>query len=279
MAVLVSCIRCRSGIRTHDLRLMRPARTTELLYPARRTGRIRTGDPSLPKRVRCQAAPRSAVRTPGENRTPDTRIRNPVLCPLSYRGMTFNCMGATRAATGTRTRDLRHGKTTLSQLSYNRMCCYRVMRVLRRPSGGRTRSSGVRVQGSTYLNLTGAVRRAFRRGRTGNLAGFNRALSHPSSKGVRTRESCVDKGGFEPPTSGVPYRRATNCATSPLGCKSPCTIHYGVLNDQFLQLRQAELRRRRMTAPGQRCEKEILHKRKPPGPWIGTGGGCALDVR
>jgi hypothetical protein len=42
------------------------------------------------------------------------------------------------------------------QLSYEGVYCWEPVR---RPSGGRTRSSGVRVQGSTYLNLTGVVLR------------------------------------------------------------------------------------------------------------------------
>ena len=30
----------------------------------------------------------------------------------------------------------------------------------------------------------------------------------------------VELGGFEPPTSSMPWKRATNCAIAPFGCRS-----------------------------------------------------------
>jgi hypothetical protein len=65
--VVLSCSSCSDGggIRTHDFRLMRPMRTTELLYPVARRSR-------------------RSVRVLGWTRTSDLQVRNLVLSPLSY---------------------------------------------------------------------------------------------------------------------------------------------------------------------------------------------------
>lgn len=90
----------------------------------------------------------------------------------------------TRAARGHRTRcsgleDRRVRRVHQDRLGW---CCGAVAR-----PGVEPRSSGLRVRRSTFPSLTGVA-------------------------------VCVDLGGIEPPTSALPRRRATDCATGPSWC-------------------------------------------------------------
>ena len=67
---------------------------------------------------------------PGEGRTPDRRLRRPLLYPLSYRGVRLKA-SLTGAKDGVRTRDIRHHKPALYRLSYQRRADNRFTSIIR----------------------------------------------------------------------------------------------------------------------------------------------------
>jgi hypothetical protein len=83
----------------------------------------------------------------------------------------------------------------------------------RRPC--RSRTGHLLIEGQVSYLLLQRPMRAPAPDRTENLPGFNRTLYLLSFKGM------VDLAGVEPATFGMPYRRATCCATSPCNVRSP----------------------------------------------------------
>jgi hypothetical protein len=83
----------RGGIRTRGFRLMRPARTTELLHPARAPPGIRTPNPRIKSPLLCRLSQRRVtcfVRVAGWVRTTGLRLIRAALRPAELRRLGQN---------------------------------------------------------------------------------------------------------------------------------------------------------------------------------------------
>lgn len=142
------------------------------------------------------------IRTLGRNRTVDAHLRRVALCPLSYEGM--RTIGWVAPATSSATRGGVPSACGLGGLP--------------QPPIPRPGRAGLMLR--AYWPLLRAARRG-----TPDW-GAQRVVNPPHLRRFRAR-STVDLPGFEPGTSALPRRRATNCATGPSSLRAPATSGCG----------------------------------------------------